>query len=173
MAPHRTQRGPRPGSIARVPGIDYDCLDALLGYALRRAQVAAFDDFYRATAGQGITPPRFTALVILGANPGVSQTTLGQVLGIARSGAMLVTDWLEGRGLAERRVRPNDGRAWGLHLTRRGETLLGALKRKVRAQDGRRAARLSATERRMLFRLLDRLAEPDAAEPRKARGARG
>jgi len=168
MSPTRTQRGPRPGSIARVPGIDYDCLESLLGYALRRAQVAAFDDFYRATAGYGITPPRFTALVILGANPGLSQTALGRVLGIARSGAMLITDWLEGRGLAERRARPNDGRAWGLHLTRRGEALLGELKRKVRAQDGRRAARLAAAERRLLLRLLDRLAEPDAP---RARGA--
>ncbi|MGB8436781.1 MAG: hypothetical protein WCE38_21240, partial [Burkholderiales bacterium] len=101
MVHHRTQRGPRPSSNARVPGIEYDGLDSLLGYALRRAQIAAFEDFYRATAGFGITPPRFTALVILGANPGLSQTALGQVLGIARSGAMLITDWLVGRELAE------------------------------------------------------------------------
>ena len=154
----RSSRGPRPGSIARVPGIDYNGLDSLLGYALRRAQIAAFEDFYRATAGLGITPPRFTALVILGANPGLSQTALGQVLGIARSGAMLITDWLVSRGFAERRARPNDGRAWGLHLTRRGERMLEELKRKVRAHDGRFAARLPAAERRTLFRLLDRLA---------------
>ena len=171
MAPTRTQRGPRPGSIARVPGIDYDCLDSLLGYALRRAQIAAFNDFYRATAGHGITPPRFTALVILSANPGLSQTALGQVLGIARSGAMLITDWLESRGLAERRVRPNDGRAWGLYLSDRGEALLAELKRKVRAREAQRAARLRAAERRMLFRLLDRLAEPEAPQ-RRARSMR-
>ena len=28
--------------IARVPGLDYDVLDDLLGYSLRRAQVAMF-----------------------------------------------------------------------------------------------------------------------------------
>ena len=159
MKASRSPRGPRPGSIARVPGIDYDVLDSLLGYMLRRAQLAAFEDFSRATAGYGITPPRFAALVVVGANPGLSQTALGQVLGIARSGAMLLTDCLEGRRLAERRPRPNDGRAWGLFLTKRGEALLAELKGKVRAQDARLGARLKAAERRALLRLLDRLAE--------------
>lgn len=169
MVHHRTQRGPRPSSNARVPGIEYDGLDSLLGYALRRAQIAAFEDFYRATAGFGITPPRFTALVILGANPGLSQTALGQVLGIARSGAMLITDWLVGRELAERRARPNDGRAWGLHLTRRGERLRDELMRKVRIHDGRFAARLRPADRRTLFRLLERVAGQSAADTRSQR----
>jgi len=171
MAPSRTQRDPRPGTNARVPGIDYDGLDSLLGYALRRAQIAAFEDFYRATAGDSITPPRFTALVIVGANPGLSQTALGQVLGIARSGAMFVTDWLEGHGLAERCARPHDGRAWGLFLTRRGEALLEKLKRKVRAHDNRLTTRLTAAERRTLFRLLERLA--GAHTPRRTRRGAG
>ncbi|MGH8745372.1 MAG: MarR family winged helix-turn-helix transcriptional regulator, partial [Burkholderiales bacterium] len=100
-----------------MPGLDYGVLDELLGYSLRRAQVTLFLAFHDATRGQHITPPRFTALVIIGANPGISQSTLGAVLGIARSGAMLLTDWMVGRGLVERRRRPADGRAWGLHLT--------------------------------------------------------
>lgn len=58
-------RGPRPGSIARVEGIDYADLDEHLGYALKRAQIASFEAYSRATAGDGITPPRYTALVIL------------------------------------------------------------------------------------------------------------
>ena len=151
-------RGPRPSSIARVKGIDYVDLDRHLGYALRRAQVAAFDAFHRATAGVGITPPRYTALVILRANPGITQTLLGEVLGTARSGAMLLTDWLEGRGLAERRHRRDDGRAWGLYLTPRGERLLETLRRRVRQQDQRFAARLAKGEQRKLLQLLEKLA---------------
>lgn len=150
-------RGPRPSSIARVEGIDYVDLDQHLGYVLRRAQVAAFDAFHRATAGAGITPPRYTALVILRANPGISQSTLGEVLGTARSGAMLLTDWLAARGLAERRHRPDDGRAWGLYLTAKGERTVETLRRRVRSQDQRFAARLAAPERRQLLRLLDKL----------------
>jgi DNA-binding MarR family transcriptional regulator len=144
--------------IMRVPGLDYDVLDELLGYALRRAQVGMFLAFHAATRGQDITPPRFTALVIVGANPGIGQSALGQVLGIARSGAMMLTDWMEERGLAERRRRPNDGRAWGVHLTPRGEKMVAAMKRRVGAEDRKRAAVLAPRERRELLRLLNKLA---------------
>lgn len=144
--------------ITRVAGLDYDVLDELLGYALRRAQVEMFLAFHAATRGLDITPPRFTALVIVGANPGIGQSSLGQVLGIARSGAMMLTDWMEARGLAERRRRPNDGRSWGVHLSARGEELLARMKRKVAAQDRKRAGVLDAGERRELLRLLNKLA---------------
>ena len=154
-SPHR----PRTlAPITRVAGLDYGVLDELLGYALRRAQVGMFLAFHAATRGQDITPPRFTALVIVAANPGIGQSALGQVLGIARSGAMMLTDWMEERGLVERRRRPNDGRSWGVHLTAKGEKLLGAMKRRVAEEDRRRSAVLSAAERRELLRLLEKLA---------------
>jgi DNA-binding MarR family transcriptional regulator len=151
----------RPRTLAPIPyvaGVDYDVLDDLIGYSLRRAQVAMFLAFHEATRGLEITPPRFTALVIVGANPGISQTTLGQVLGIARSGAMMLTDWMEDRGLAERCQRPDDRRAWGLHLSARGERLVARMKGRVLAEDRRRAARLGAGERRRLLALLKKLA---------------
>ncbi len=124
MKKNSNSRGPRPGSVARVEGIDYADLPEHLGYALKRAQIASFGAFSSATEGQEITPPRYTALAILAGNPGISQSTLGEVLGTARSGAMMLADWLEHRGLAERRHRPDDARAWGLFLTAKGETLL-------------------------------------------------
>lgn len=144
--------------IARVPGLDYGVLDELLGYQLRRAQVAMFAAFHEATRGMNITPPRFTALVVIGSNPGMSQTALGNVLGIARSGAMLLTDWFEEQGLVERRRRPNDGRAWGLHLTAKGERLAATLRRKVLDLDLKKTRGLSPEERRELLRLLEKLA---------------
>lgn len=153
-----TSRGPRPGSIARIEGIDYADLDEHFGYALKRAQIASFEAFSRATAGDEITPPRFTALVILARNPGMSQSALGEVLGTARSGAMMLTDWLEQRGLAERRHRPDDGRSWGLFLTAKGATLIRDLKLRVRRYDRQFAARLEPGERKELLRLLAKLA---------------
>jgi DNA-binding MarR family transcriptional regulator len=125
---------------------------------LKRAQIAAFEAFSRATSGVGITPPRFTALVILQTNPGITQSVLGEVLGTARSGAMMLTDWLAGRGLAERRHRPDDGRAWGLYLTAKGGRLLDTLRRRVRAQDQRLAARLTKPDQRKLLQFLEKLA---------------
>jgi DNA-binding MarR family transcriptional regulator len=157
----RKQPSPyRPRALApihRVPGLQYGVLDELLGYSLRRAQVAMFAAFHEATRGMDITPPRFTALVMIGANPGLSQTALGNVLGIARSGAMLVTDWFEARGLVERRHLPDDGRAWGLHLTRRGEQLVDRLKRRVLEVDLEHTKSLKKSERRQLLRLLEKV----------------
>jgi DNA-binding MarR family transcriptional regulator len=143
--------------IGRVSGLDYDVLDELLGYRLRRAQVAMFIAFHEATRGMDITPPRFSALVIIGANPGLRQTVLGNVLGIARSGAMLLTDWFEARGLVERRHLPSDGRAWGLHLTRKGEQLVERMKRRVLDLDLKKARLLKPGERQQLLRLLEKL----------------
>ena len=150
--------------MKRVAGLQYDVLDELLGYALRRAQLAMFGAFGQATRGVGITPPRFTALVIVGANPGISQSALGEVLGIARSGAMLLTDWAQERGLVERRHRPDDGRAWGLHLTRAGEQFVQKMKRRVLEQDMKASSCRAPGERRELMRLLDKLASPISQE---------
>jgi len=144
--------------MKRVPGLRYDVLDDLLGYPLRRAQLAMFDAFDEATRGLRMTPPRFTALVVIGANPGLSQTLLGKVLGIARSGAMLMTDLLEERGLVERRHQPRDGRAWGLHLTPRGGRFVEKMKARVLEFDLRKARMLSKAERNELLRLLEKLA---------------
>jgi DNA-binding MarR family transcriptional regulator len=159
MKPARKARGPRPGSIVRVEGLSYGDLDEHLGYVLRRAQLAGFDAFHRATERIDITPARYTALTIVAANPGLSQSDLGAALGTARSGAMMVADWMEDRGLAERRRRDGDARAWGLHLTPQGRAFLGRVKRRVRANDSRFADRLTAAERITLRNLLNKLAE--------------
>ena len=153
-APHRHRIA---AAIRRIDGLDYGPLDGILGFALRRAQVAMYLSFHKATHGFDITPPRFTALVMIGANPDMSQSTLGSVLGIARSGAMMLTDWMEARGLVERRQH-KDGRVWGLHLTVRGRKLTEALRRRVIAEDRKRAAVLSEAERGQLARLLNKLA---------------
>lgn len=154
-ASSRRRRAPSP--IARVAGLDYDVLDALLGYSLRRALVAILGTFEEATRGHGITPPRFTALVIIGANPGLSQATLGSVLGIARSGAMMLVDWMVAQALVERRRKPDDGRTWGLTLTPQGARLLATLKQRVAHTERRRSAALTARERMQLVRLLEKL----------------
>lgn len=159
MKTRQKARGPRPGSIARVEGLSYGDLDEHFGYVLRRAQLAGFDAFHRATERLDITPARYTALTIVGANPGLSQSALGAALGTARSGAMMVVNWMEKRGLVERRNRPDDGRSWGLYLTRRGEVRLLELNRRVRANDAAFAARLAPRERAMLKKLLGKLAD--------------
>jgi len=118
-----------------VPGVDYGLLDGLLGYALRRAQNALYLDFYRATAEWDVSPQRFAALELISRNPGLRQGLLGQAMGLHRSGALRLTDWLTAQGWAERREAPEDARAWGLHLTAAGKRRLSKLEAAVAEHD--------------------------------------
>ena len=140
-----------------MPGIDYDVLDGLVGYAVRRAQISIYEDFYRTMADTGITPPLFAALVIIGANPGLKQTVLGQIMGIARSGAMAKIDRLEAMGYVERRRPLGDRRSNGIFLTDTGARTLDRLKVLVTDHDRRISRRLSEQQKTSLFSLLDRL----------------
>nr|WP_297530565.1 MarR family transcriptional regulator [uncultured Roseateles sp.] len=149
---------PPEAPLLPVPGLDYGVLDDLLGYALRRAQNALYLDFYRATAALDVSPQRFAALVLVGRNPGMRQGLLAQAMGLHRSGALRLTDWLTSRGWVERRDDAEDARRWGLFLTTAGKRQLAVLERRVRTHDerlmselGERAARLKAD--------LERLAE--------------
>ncbi len=121
--------------LVRVPGLDYGVLDQLLGYALRRAQNALYLDFHRATAKAQVSPQRFAALVLVGRNPGMRQGVLAEAMGLHRSGALRLTDWLTDRGWVERRDDNTDARRWGLHLTPQGRRMLSSLERQVQAHD--------------------------------------
>lgn len=126
---------PPEGLLMPVPGLHYGVLDELLGYALRRAQNALYLDFYRATEGEDISPQRFAALVLVAENPGMRQGLLAQAMGLHRSGALRLTDWLTAQGWVERRDDPGDARSWGLYLSAAGRRRMAHLERTVREHD--------------------------------------
>jgi DNA-binding MarR family transcriptional regulator len=130
-------------------------LPELLGYRLRLAQQAVFRDFGESVSD--LPPGRVGILLIIDANPGVTQTRLAQAVGLDRSTLVGVLDGLEARGLVERR-RGEDRRTNGVLLTRAGRALVTDLKRRIRMHERRVAARLSAEERIQLLGLLAKLA---------------
>jgi DNA-binding MarR family transcriptional regulator len=132
------------------PGI----LPGLLGYRLRLAQQAVFRDF--AASVPELSPGRLGVLLLIEANPGVTQGRLALAVSLERSTMVGVVDTLESRGLVERR-RGADRRTNGLWLTRAGRTLLARLKRRIAVHERRVAARLSAAERKQLLFLLEKL----------------
>lgn len=144
----------------RVEGIAYGVLDELVGYALRRAQIAIYEDFEAALGPIAITPQRFSALVVISRNPGISQSRLGSVLGIARSGVNQLVNALAAQGWVSRAQNDADGRQWLLSLTDAGRDHLANARRRVRSHDSRVSKRLSAAERDQLMSLLDRLGAP-------------
>ena len=82
---------------------------------------------------------------------------LAEAMDVSDASATGIVDRMEKRGLVERRNRPDDARSWGLYLTRRGESRLRELNRRVRANDAAFAARLAPRERQTLKKLLDKL----------------
>lgn len=129
-------------------------LPGLLGYRLRLAQQTVFRDF--AASVPELSPGRAGILMLVDANPGVTQGRLAQAVGLDRSTMVGVVDALEARGLLERR-RGEDRRTNGLWLARPGRALLGRLKKRIELHEKRVAARLSAQERAQLLALLEKL----------------
>jgi DNA-binding MarR family transcriptional regulator len=144
--------------VAHLPEIDYGVLDKLVGYAIRRAQIKIYEDFIAALAEWNITPPRFSALTIVARNPDLKLTELAQILGIARSGAVLLVDALQEMRLVERHPSPTDRRAYSLVLTAQGKRTLAAVSRAVVEHDARVSQALSSAEKTTLLRLLGKLA---------------
>jgi len=130
-------------------------LSGLLGYRLRRAQQAVFRDF--AQSVRGISPGRAGVLMLIEANPGVTQSRLAHAVELDRSTMVGVLDHLEERAMIERR-RGEDRRTNGLWLTATGRALLVTMKRRIASHERRVAARLSAAERKHLVALLEKLA---------------
>lgn len=151
-----TERPERAGANGASLGM----LTTLLGYHLRRAQIAVFQHFAATMGGAAITPGQFGVLTVIDANPGLSQTQLGNALGIDRSTVVAVIDRLESRDLVIRAASPSDRRSHALRLSEEGTRLLRQLEDLVRAHEHHLARHLSAEDKALLMDLLDRVARP-------------
>ena len=137
--------------------LDLSILPELIGYNLRRAQLAAFADFAKTMAETQITPGQFGIMSLVAANPGLTQSALARAMRIERSTMVALIDALQVRGLIERRPSPVDRRSYALALSSGGEALLEQLKPMVRAHERRLARNLSAEDRIKLIDLLSRI----------------
>ena len=129
-------------------------LPGLLGYRLRLAQQAVFRDFGRTVSD--LPPGRVGILLLIEANPGVTQSRLAQAVELDRSTMVGVLHRLQARSLVERR-RGEDRRTNGLWLTRPGRALLARMRQRIEQHERRVAGRLSAAERAQLLALLAKL----------------
>jgi DNA-binding MarR family transcriptional regulator len=138
--------------------IDLTQLTALIGYQLRRAQIAVFDDFIRAFAPHDIRPTQYGVLTAIDCNPGSSQAAIAQSLGIKRSNFVKLIDEFERRKLVVRRQVAGDRRANALFLTKAGQSELATLHAIRVAHEGRIAALIGdERDRRVLLEQLQRL----------------
>ncbi len=137
--------------------LNFGLLTGLIGYQLRRAQVAVFQHFADAFRDLDLTPGQLGALVLIRDNPGLSQSTLGAALGVDRSTVVPLIDRLEARGLVIRAPSPRDRRSHALQLSPDGRDMLSQAERQVREHEATIAHRLSEPERQALLELLAKI----------------
>ncbi len=157
-----TRSAPKPGPQEVMD--EADCLDVgrlqnHVGYALRRAQLAVFQDFIQTMEKVALRPAQYSVLLVMDTHPGLKQTEIAALLGIKRTNFVALIDELEHRGLAERAPSPTDRRSNALYLTKAGKALLAKAEKTVAEHEQRLIGLIGVDGKRQLLGLLARLAE--------------
>lgn len=147
----------RPPADEADPLARYDFQQDSLGYALRRAQVHAYDLFFEMIGELGLSPARLTALSLIAVESEMNQATLARRLDVSGPSVMKMIDALEAADLIRRMDVEGDRRRYSLVLTPAGRKLLETLRVRMEAYEQRLAGGLSAAERKVLMGLLGKV----------------
>jgi len=112
-------------------------LEGTIGYTIRRAQMAVFQDIYREFGDAGITLTQFSVMAVAADNPEVTQTELAEMLAVERPRIVPILNALEERGLAKRLVCEVDRRNRRIVLTADGAKFLRELRRRFARHEAR------------------------------------
>jgi DNA-binding MarR family transcriptional regulator len=132
-------------------------LPQAVGYALRRSQMTVFADFQHALARVHLRPQQYGVLVVIGENPGLSQTEVCKALGFQQANLVALVNTFVRRGVAERRRSTRDARSSALFLTAAGLRLLAEARRLWRQHERRMVDRIGPQGRDQLLGLLQAL----------------
>jgi DNA-binding MarR family transcriptional regulator len=132
-----------------------DILANLPGYALRRAAAVIQAEFSAMLHPLGLRPTDASILVLIEANPGVTQSALGQNLGVQRANMAPLIARLEECGYIARIAV--DGRSFGLKLTRSGAQLCGKVKAAIKIHQQQIIQRIPEMHREHLVPALQTL----------------
>ena len=130
-------------------------LDGHLGYHLRRATAAMQADLAQRVSVHDVTIVEMSALLVIEANPAVTQSQIGRLLGIKTATMAPMTAGLVDRGWVKRDDAV--GRSVGLSLTAQGATLAKSLHACIKANEKQLLTRLPVSERRRVIDLLRRI----------------
>jgi DNA-binding MarR family transcriptional regulator len=123
-------------------------------------------------SGEGLTPLLFGVLVAVLERPGSGQKQVAERMGVDAVNFGQMIDELEGKGLVERKIDPNDRRARELYVTERGAALRRRLSPSLLAAQERLLAPLSPDERTALLDMLVRVVEANDCYARPGNGRR-
>jgi DNA-binding MarR family transcriptional regulator len=148
-----------PSRLVARPTPNVAPLQDSLGYALRRAQLAAYKCYGEVFGSTGITPAQYSVLLVIELNPGLRQNQVSDALGIKRANFVGLIDTLEKRGLVVRHSTTTDGRAYALHLSEGGETYIRSLHALSAKLEQRLGAKLSKSQRKAMMSALNAIAD--------------
>ena len=146
-----------PAPAESVDQVDTAFLRTLVGYNTRRAALAIIEVFMERMAPYDLKVVDFSVLSLVAHNPGITSRQLCATLNVLPPNMVGLIAALERRGLIERRPHPSDGRAMGVHLTTKGADLTERAEATVAQLEQDASGRLTATERKTLIRLLQKI----------------
>ncbi|MGB7690506.1 MAG: MarR family winged helix-turn-helix transcriptional regulator [Pseudolabrys sp.] len=138
-------------STARTEKLALGQLNRHLGYFLRRLQLWVFQDFIRTLAPLKVRPAQYSVLLIVEANPGRSQATVGKALGIKRARLARLLHALERRKWIVRHANGSDARSHSLYLTAQGEKALVKIKRLAEQHEAKLAKHVGPSRHKQLM----------------------
>jgi len=145
----RSAAPPRPIAVGILPN--------LIGYNVRRAQIALWRDFSR-TVGQGeVRPAVFSLLILVEANPGIAQVDLANQLDLDKAAIVALLHRLQRRQWVTRRRSVEDRRRQGIFLTPRGQDMVNRLREEMLEHEKRFARLFTREELAQLFAYLRRI----------------
>jgi DNA-binding MarR family transcriptional regulator len=106
----------------------------------------------------GFHPREFGLMTVMAKRPGITQQELASLARVDPSSMVALLDDLERRGIAERRIDPEDRRRRSVFLTKKGEEQMRILQREARKSATTFLAPLDDDERETLNALLRKLA---------------
>lgn len=152
-------------SDAADGGIDTSGLTHLVGYASTRASIQMRKVFAHHLGPLQLRVVDFSILVLVAANPSLSQKQLGTALDLSAPNLAVLLDRLAERGLLERVRSTVDRRSQQLHLTPAGRELTAKAEAIAATMEHDALRMLSAAEQALLIELLLKVAR--ARPPRR------
>jgi len=147
--PKRQMSNSKPIAVGLLPN--------LIGYNVRRAQIALWRDFSR-TVGQGeVRPAVFSLLILVEANPGIAQVELAHELDLDKAAVVGLLHRLQRRQWLTRRRSTQDRRRHGIFLTPRGQEEINKLRVEMLEHEKRFARLFTREELTQLFGYLRRI----------------
>jgi DNA-binding MarR family transcriptional regulator len=136
-----------------------------LAFLLSQVGAQSAHLFSEQLARLGVSPRAFGVLSNLAVAEGQTQQQLADSLGIHRNNMVGLIDEMEAAGWLERRRGVADRRAFHLHLTRSGHTLVTEANELTTALDAELGEPLTPTQRRRLIAQLKLIAETLGLKP--------